>query len=261
MSETPVSRGKFLRSLGKSIPGFVLGAGVASAARAVAGKLAPGPVATSAPPPEKHAPFISSGRGEGNSIAITFDDGPSPGVTEIILDELKKRDLHATFFMIGSRVVAAPELARRVAAEGHEIGNHTFNHLKLTTLSDQQVGEEIQKTQDTLGEIAQSQPSWLRPPYGAFRANQSGIAREKNLGIVLWSVDSRDWSQPGATRIVDTVLSQTKSGSIILCHDLHPQTAQSIPQILDGLLARGFNFVTLSTLIGQREGKQTAGVA
>ena len=258
MSESPVSRGKFLRSLGKSIPGFVLGAGVASAARVVAGKLASGSVATSAPPPEKHTPFLSSGPGDGNRIAITFDDGPTPGVTEIILDELKKRELHATFFMIGARVVAAPDLARRVAAEGHEIGNHTFNHLKLTTLSDQQVGEEIQKTQDALGEIAQYQPSWLRPPYGAFRASQAAIAQGKNLGVVLWSVDPRDWSQPGATRIVDTVLSQTKSGAIILCHDLHRQTAQSIPRILDGLLERGFNFVALSTLIGLPERKQTA---
>jgi peptidoglycan/xylan/chitin deacetylase (PgdA/CDA1 family) len=259
MSESPVSRGKFLKSLGTSVTGLALGAGVASAAQALAGKLASGPVMTSVPPPvEKPVDFIRSGPGDGNRIAITFDDGPTPGVTEAVLDELGKRGLLATFFMIGQRVVAAPELARRVAAEGHEIGNHTFNHPKLNTLSDHQVGEEIQKTQAVLGEAAQSQPVWLRPPYGAFRKNQAALARGKNLGVVLWSVDSRDWSQPGADRIVETVLSETKPGSIILCHDLHRQTAESLPRILDGLLARGFNFVTLSSFLGEPGRKQTA---
>jgi peptidoglycan/xylan/chitin deacetylase (PgdA/CDA1 family) len=238
-----VSRAKFLKSLGTSVTGFALGTGVASAARAMA---------TSGPPAaEKEIPFINSGPADGNRIAMTFDDGPTPGVTEVVLDELRKRGLHATFFMIGRQVVAAPELARRVAAEGHEIGNHTFNHVKLSTLSDRQVEEEIQKTQDALGEIAQ--PAWLRPPYGAFRRNQAGLAREKKIGVVFWSVDSRDWSQPGEARIVDTVLSQTKPGSIILCHDLHRQTAESIPRMLDGLLERGLNFVTLSALLVEAE--------
>jgi peptidoglycan/xylan/chitin deacetylase (PgdA/CDA1 family) len=257
MSESPVSRGKFLKSLGTSVTGFALGTGMASAAQALAGKLASGPVMTSLPPPvEKSVDFISSGPGDGNRIAITFDDGPTPGVTEAVLDELRMRGLRATFFMIGKQVVAAPELARRVAAEGHEIGNHTFNHVKLNTLSDQQAGEEIQKTQDALGGMAQ--PVWLRPPYGAFRQNQAGLAREKKLGVVLWSVDSRDWSQPGAARIVEAVLSETKPGSIILCHDLHRQTAESLPRILDGLLTRGFNFVTLSSFLGEPGRKQAA---
>jgi peptidoglycan/xylan/chitin deacetylase (PgdA/CDA1 family) len=257
MSESPVSRGKFLKSLGKSVPGFVLGTGAVSSAKVLAGKLASRlGVAPASPPEEDHTPFIHSGPGDGNRIAITFDDGPTPGVTEVVLDELGKRGLRATFFMIGRLVVAAPELARRVMAEGHEIGNHTFTHPKLNTLSDPQVGEEIQKTQDTLGAVVPCRPVWFRPPYGAFRRNQAGLAEGKNLGVVFWSVDPRDWSLPGEDRIVDVVLNQTKPGSIILCHDVQRQTAESVPRILDGLLARGFNFVTLSALLGRPERKQ-----
>jgi peptidoglycan/xylan/chitin deacetylase (PgdA/CDA1 family) len=172
-------------------------------------------------------------------------------VTEVVLDELKKRNLRSTFFMIGKRVVAAPELAQRVLAEGHEVCNHTFNHLKLNSLPDQQVDWEIQKTQDTIGEVLNQHPTWLRPPYGAFRKNQISIPQSKELGVVFWSVDPRDWSQPGEAKIVDTILTQAKPGSIILCHDLHKQTANCVGQILDGLLERNFEFINISAFLGQ----------
>ena len=260
-----VSRGKFLKALGKSIPGMVLGGGVTTVAQKLLGKMAAvsgAPVAKEIASPASVANpkraeiahdvksnFITSGPTDGNRIALTFDDGPTPGVTELILDELQRRQLHATFFMIGQRIAAAPDLARRVLAEGHDVGNHTFTHPKLTTLTDAQVDAEIQKTQDIIGEVLNHRPAWFRPPYGALRQNQAGMLVRRDLGIVNWSVDSHDWSQPGEAKIAGRVLAETRPGSIILCHDLHRQTANGMGPILDGLIERDFAFATLSELL------------
>jgi peptidoglycan-N-acetylglucosamine deacetylase len=263
-----ITRGEFLKSLRKSIPGMVLGSGVATAAQKVLGKMAaasgapvakdfPAPSPTVAPNPKiaetaqgTKIEFITSGPPDGNRVALTFDDGPTPGITDRILDELKRRKLHATFFMIGLRIAAAPDLARRVLAEGHDVGNHTFTHPKLTTLPDHEVEAEIQKTQDILYEVLNHRGAWFRPPYGALRRNQAGIVQKAGLRVVLWNVDSADWSQPGEAKIAGTVLAETKPGSIILCHDMHRQTADGLGPILDGLFERGFAFATLSELLG-----------
>jgi len=258
-----VTRGKFLKALGKSLPGMVLGGGVATAARTFLGKMAAASGATQFPAspsavaanPEialgANIEFITSGPPGGNRVALTFDDGPTPGITELILDELRWRKLHATFFMIGQRIAAAPDLARRVLAEGHEVGSHTFTHAKLTTLADPQAEEEIQKTQDILAEALNHRAAWFRPPYGVLRQNQAALLAKRGLGIALWSVDSQDWSHPGEAKIIGTVLAEAKPGSIILCHDLHRQTADAMGPILDGLLERGFTFATLSELMRQ----------
>jgi len=259
-----ITRGEFLKALRKSIPGMVLGGGVATAAHKLLGKMAAAsgaPLAkdfpassptTAKPEPAQNAKieFITSGPPDGNWIALTFDDGPTPGVTDLILDELKRRKLHATFFMIGQRIAAAPDLARRVLAEGHEVGNHTFTHPKLTTLADHEVDTEIQKTQDIMDEALNHRAAWFRPPYGELRQNQAGLLASKGLGIVLWNVDSQDWSEPGEAKIIETALAETKPGSIILCHDRHQQTAHALGPILDGLLEQGFAPATLSELLG-----------
>jgi peptidoglycan-N-acetylglucosamine deacetylase len=261
-----ITRGEFLKALRKSIPGMVLGGGVAVAAQKVLGKMAAASGAPLAEDIPSQAPaanpkiaepaqnakieFITSGPPDGNRVALTFDDGPTPGVTDLILDELQRRKLHATFFMIGQRIAAAPDLARRVLAEGHDVGNHTFTHPKLTTLADREVEAEIQKTQDIMREVLNHRAAWFRPPYGELRQNQAGLLSSKGLGTVLWNVDPGDWSQPGEAKIVGTILAETKPGSIIVCHDLHRQTADSVGPILDGLLECGFTFATLSTLLG-----------
>lgn len=255
-----ITRGEFLKALRKSIPGMVLGGGVATVAHKLLGKMAaasgateiPSPAAAAKPEPAQNAKieFITSGPADGKRIALTFDDGPTPGVTDLILDELKRRKLHATFFMIGERIARAPDLARRVLAEGHEIGNHTFTHPKLSTLADEQIEAEIQKTQDIMGEVLNHRAAWFRPPYGTLRQNQAGLVARRGLGIVLWNVDSQDWSQPGEAKIAEMVLTESKPGSIILCHDRYEQTAHGIGPILDGLLERGFAPATLSELLG-----------
>jgi peptidoglycan/xylan/chitin deacetylase (PgdA/CDA1 family) len=256
-----ITRGEFLKSLRKSIPGMVLGGGVATAAHKILDKMAavsgamenPSPTSVAAKPEtakESKIEFITSGPVDGKRIALTFDDGPTPGVTDRILDELKQRNLRATFFMIGERIAAAPDLARRVLAEGHEVGNHTYTHPNLTKLPDAEVEAEIQKTQDVIREALDHRPAWFRPPYGALRQDQAGMVTTRGMGIVICNVDSRDWARPGEAEIIRKVLAETTAGSIILCHDMHQQTADGAGRILDGLLERGFSLETLSALLG-----------
>jgi peptidoglycan/xylan/chitin deacetylase (PgdA/CDA1 family) len=235
---------------------MALGTGIGIAAQALASKVAaafPETVATPAPitgeKPESFDPFIHSGSSEGNRIALTFDDGPTPGVTDRILDELQQRNIIATFFMIGENVARWPDLAKRVAGEGHEIGNHTFSHPKLSSLPDQQVRLEIQQTQDIIIDTLKIRPTCFRPPYLAFRRNQAPIPQDMGLSIICGDLDSHDWAQPGEDKISEVILSQAKCGSIIICHDLHLQTANCIGPILDKLHEKGLIITTISSCL------------
>jgi peptidoglycan/xylan/chitin deacetylase (PgdA/CDA1 family) len=253
----PITRGDFLRSLGKSLPGLVASTGAATAAEALIRRVAQGVSAQGTPAPASSppaVPFFERGSGEGNQIALTFDDGPVPGVTELILDELKKRDLHATFFMIGRNVAAAPDLARRVLTAGHEIGNHTFTHSKLSELPDEEAGAELERTEKVFSELLHYKAAWLRPPFGAFRRNQAPLAAGRGLGVALWDVDSEDWRDP--SRTARNIRMKTKAQSIILCHELSP-TAACLGEILDSLQEKGFRFVTISSLLGVFPGEKS----
>lgn len=194
--------------------------------------------------------FVNHGPGLGRRIAVTFDDGPTPGVTEKVLAALRERHLSATFFMIGQRVAAAPSLAHRVREEGHEIGNHSYTHPQLGRLPAPQVLAQLGKTQEEIERATGFRPCWMRPPYGSFRPVQAPLASQEGLGVVLWSVDTRDWARPGTERIWETVMTQTRPGSIVLMHDLHLQTAEVVGRVLDGLLERGFEFATISGFLG-----------
>jgi peptidoglycan-N-acetylglucosamine deacetylase len=208
--------------------------------------------ASSAPPPAPSpAPAsYSSCHVDGPYIAMTFDDGPSPGNTTRLLDILKQRNIKVTFFMIGPNVVAHPEIARRALAEGHEIGNHSWTHPQLSKLSDQRVTEEITKTQEAIKNACGFTPTLLRPPYGAITKRQrEWIENQFELNVILWSVDPLDWKRPGAAVITQRILSGAQSGAIILSHDIHQQTVDAMPATFDALLAKGYKFVTVSQLI------------
>ncbi|NJK92917.1 MAG: polysaccharide deacetylase family protein [Blastochloris sp.] len=195
--------------------------------------------------------FVWRGPGLGRRIAMTFDDGPSPGITEIVLAELAKRNLTATFFMIGSKVERYPALAKAVADAGHEIGNHSFTHPTLSSLSEDRVDQELERTQHAIAQATGQTPVWFRPPYGAFRNNQGHIPQSKNLGVAYWSVDPRDWAKPGVSAIVSRINSGTNPGSIILLHDLHRQTADATGAVLDQLMEASYTFTSLTGFLGQ----------
>jgi peptidoglycan/xylan/chitin deacetylase (PgdA/CDA1 family) len=212
------------------------------------------PVPPSPAPPapgSTKAWVVNRGPGFANRIALTFDDGPSPGVTDKVLAELDRRRLKATFFMIGKKAEAYPKLAAEVAAAGHEIANHTYTHPALNRLSADRVEYEIFKAQDVIAQATGREAVWFRPPYGAFRpADQGAIPRTKSLGVAMWSVDPRDWAKPGASTIVQRIAGSAHPGSIILLHDLHHQTAEATGDVLDRLLDKSYNFATLTHLFG-----------
>ena len=200
---------------------------------------------------------FSSVRNDGNYIAMTFDDGPHPKNTPRLLDILRQRNVKATFYVIGNSVNLYPEITRRIVAEGHEIGNHTWNHPNLTKLSNASVRKELDTTRDAIIRATGVQPRTMRPPYGALRTSQREmIHSEYGYPTILWDVDPLDWKRPGTAVVKSRIVSGTRSGSIVLAHDLHSTTVDAMPTTLDALLAKGFRFVTVSQLLKMKEAQR-----
>ncbi|MEM8851308.1 MAG: polysaccharide deacetylase family protein [Pseudomonadota bacterium] len=184
-------------------------------------------------------------------VAMTFDDGPHPRLTPPLLDALKARGIRATFYVIGRNVARHPQLAQRIVAEGHEIGNHTWSHSFLTERSDQAVVRELDSTSAAIFEAVGKVPVTMRPPYGAMHARQRAMVNaNRNTPAILWSVDPQDWRRPGANVVANRIVRDAHKGAIILAHDIHPGTIRAMPYALDGLVARGFRFVTVSQMLG-----------
>lgn len=192
----------------------------------------------------------------GPFIAITFDDGPHASNTPRLLDMLASRGIKATFFCVGTNVARYPNIVRRIVADGHEMANHTWNHPKLSSLGDSGVRNELDRATKGIVNITGTAPRMYRPPYGAITARQKQmIMSEYGYPTILWSVDPEDWKRPGPAVITSRILAQTKPGGIILVHDIHPPSVDAMPATLDGLLARGYRFVTCSQLIAMGSGR------
>jgi peptidoglycan/xylan/chitin deacetylase (PgdA/CDA1 family) len=197
---------------------------------------------------------FSSVQNSGNYIAMTFDDGPHPKNTPRLLDMLRQRNIPATFYVIGKSVNSYPEITRRIVAEGHEIGNHTYTHPNLTKLSNTQVRSELGRTREAIINAAGVKPRTMRPPYGALLTRQREMIHgEFGYPTILWDVDPLDWKRPGTAVVKSRILSGTSSGSIVLAHDLHSTTVDAMPSTLDALLAKGYRFVTVSQLLAMKE--------
>ena len=195
----------------------------------------------------------------GKFIAITFDDGPHPQNTPRLLDILRARNIRATFYVIGRSVDLHPQIVRRAVAEGHEIGNHSYTHRLMSKLGDSEVRSEMARTADSVTRAAGVRMRTMRPPYGGLLQNQRQLVhREFGYPTILWSVDPLDWKRPGASVITSRILENTAPGGIVLAHDLHAQTVDAKPSTLDGLLRRGFQFVTVSQLIAMKQDPATA---
>ncbi|WP_084957743.1 polysaccharide deacetylase family protein [Thermoactinospora rubra] len=183
-------------------------------------------------------------------LALTFDDGPGK-YADKLLDTLKKEGVKATFFLEGQYVKSRPAFAKRMAAEGHELGNHSYTHPDFTKLEPWQVRAEVSKTQAIVKEVTGVEPKLLRPPYGLADVLTSDIAAEHGMPIILWTAGSKDWATKNEDAIKQQVLDVAKPNGIILMHDWVKQTVDVMPKIVTLLKKRGYHLVTVSTLVKQ----------
>ena len=182
-------------------------------------------------------------------VALTFDDGPRSSTTGPLLDGLALREVPATFFLVGNRIPGNEDLVRRMAAEGHQIGIHTYDHVELKGLSRQDFDLQVGKTRALITRLAGDGSYWLRPPYGFLDRNAGSWCGGP---VILWSVDPEDWKDDDVDRIVAAVVEHVSDGDIILLHDLFPSSGQAALSIVDTLLERGFCFVTVEQLMEAR---------
>nr|WP_300858435.1 polysaccharide deacetylase family protein [uncultured Acetatifactor sp.] len=179
-------------------------------------------------------------------IAITFDDGPHPSYTEQLLDGLKERGVHATFFVTGEHAELHPDIIERMSKEGHVIGNHTYSHMQLTKNNRDTFKEELIKTNEILKEITGEEVQYVRPPYGSW---DKSFEKELNMFPVLWTVDPLDWSSRNVGRITEKIINKTRENDIILMHDYYDTSVTAALKAIDELMEEGYTFVTVEEIL------------
>jgi peptidoglycan-N-acetylglucosamine deacetylase len=205
---------------------------------------------TPAPPKEPPITF-SSVHVDGPYIAMTFDDGPSATLTPKLLDILAAHHIKVTFFVLGEMVAEHPEILARAAQEGHEIASHSWSHPNFAKMSQENIRSQLQRTEDEIKSATGKRPTLFRPPYGSITEHQKKwIHDQYGYDIILWDVDPLDWKRPGPAVVRNRILKETRAGSIVLSHDIHPGTIEAMPSTFDELEAKGFKFVTVSELLG-----------
>lgn len=187
-----------------------------------------------------------SGEGEAPKIAITFDDGPSAHCTGRLLDGLKERGIKGTFFLIGENAEDNPKLVKRLHEEGHLIGNHTYSHVEITRLSDEEAKKEITKTDEIISSITGEHVEYMRPPFGLW---QEELEEELDVMPVMWSIDPLDWTTKNVEEIVNKVVTEAEENDIILLHDCYDSSVDAALRIVDILKKKGFEFVTVDELL------------
>lgn len=183
---------------------------------------------------------------EAPKIALTFDDGPSAAWTPALLDGLKERGVKATFFLIGENADKNPEIVKRMAEEGHLIGNHTYHHVELTKVSENEARLELADTSAVIVRITGKEPEYMRPPFGAW---QRKLEQEIQMLPVLWTIDPLDWTTENQDEIVNKVVTEAEENDIILLHDCYKSSIEAGLRIVDILQEEGFMFVTVDELL------------
>ncbi|MEU8379880.1 polysaccharide deacetylase family protein [Streptosporangium sp. NPDC048865] len=184
-------------------------------------------------------------------VALTFDDGPGT-YTEPLLDILAGHRARATFFVVGRMAFGSGESTlRRMVAEGHELGNHTWNHPQLPLLSQGAIREELGRTQWLVKRATGVTMILMRPPYGLTDSRVAAESRQLGLAQIMWDVDTLDWRDRDPS-LVARRATEAGPGSIVLMHDTHRSTVQAVPRMLEEFADRGYRFVTLSELYGRR---------
>jgi len=187
---------------------------------------------------------------DGPYIALTFDDGPHATLTPKLLDVLKEKGVKATFFVLGQCVDANPAVLQRAVEEGHEVGNHSYDHKAFTKIGAAGVTSQIEKTNHVIEAATGKRPVIVRPPYGATNAKiNKRLNEEFGLKVIMWDVDPLDWKVRNSAHVTSEILKGTKAGSIVLSHDIHATTIAAMSATIDALKEKGFQFVTVSELL------------
>ena len=179
-------------------------------------------------------------------VALTFDDGPNAIYTEGLLDGLRERGVHATFFLLGKAVEVSPKLVEQMHKDGHLIGNHSYEHVNLSSLSDEAAIAQVNMTNEAIYKITGEYPEYIRPPYGCWKSN---LDYDTTMIEVLWNVDPLDWKTEDSKAVVDRVLSEVQENDIILLHDASDSSVNAAFEIVDKLTAEGYIFVTVDELL------------
>ena len=192
-------------------------------------------------------------------VALTFDDGPSGKYTRKLLDGLYDRGVQATFLLCGYRMKDYPDLTQRIVDEGHEIGYHGYTHKNMQTMSRRDIARELEDSQTLLPEGCR--PVFLRPPGGCCSDAVRQVAQVRNLAILGWSVDPRDWATHDTAAIERAVLKNVGDGDIVLLHDMSDSSVKAALDIVDVLLQKDYEIVTVSRLVRIRGVRLRSGQA
>ena len=196
------------------------------------------------------APSVEAGNTKeaAGYIALTFDDGPSGAITEKLLDGLAARNVKATFFLCGYRIETFPEIAQRMAEEGHELGLHSNRHDYMQHMTKEEALDDLAECQSILTESTGVSARLFRPPGGLYSQALLAASRELGLSIVFWSVDPHDWDKEKSAQVLPYLLSHASAGDIILMHDLTEHSVSAALSFIDTMYAKGYEFCTVSEL-------------
>lgn len=220
----------------------------AAAALAVTAVLTVGFVLWEHPMDEIATPVINRGFGDDKIVALTFDDGPHPVTTALLLNVLKSQQIRATFFVVGRKAEEYPELLRRIARAGHQVACHTYSHDNLVCLSPHEADNELTYWQRDVDKIVGHGSRFLRPPGGDFDQKTISMVRQRGYVLALWSVNPGDWRMPPPSAIVKLIMDKVHPGAVILMHDDGMNTVRALPMVIKGLKHRGYRFVTLEEM-------------
>jgi peptidoglycan/xylan/chitin deacetylase (PgdA/CDA1 family) len=193
-------------------------------------------------------PIFTHGNAQLKEVALTFDDGPHANWTPQLLNLLRSLKIKATFFVVGKMVDKYPELVAREVADGHEIANHTYDHLNLKKLPFAKIEKEIKDGAEAIRRAVGYTPVFFRPPGGQYNSDTLKAAADLHFTPVLWTANSKDFTYPAPAVLEQRLLSKPANGGILLCHDGIPATMQILPDLVAKLRAQGFSFVTVSEL-------------
>ena len=177
-------------------------------------------------------------------IYLTFDAGFEAGYTPKLLDILKAHDVPAAFFVVGNYLETRPDLVKRMAEEGHQVGNHTWSHQRLDSVLPDAAAQEVARTDAALEALLGEGEYWLRPPYG-----QVAEGADFDVPMVKWSVDPRDWESRDTGKVTQAILDCVKPNSILLLHDIYPTSVEAALRVVDRLQEEGYWFVTVEELL------------